>query len=376
MAEMYPSFGALGMAEPVKVGEQCLSDTSLSTADLTPVGSFGSGSSLGCFDPAMYEYHEGQVAVVPRGFEDRSDMPTLAPPPGLEQQAPKVEAGLLDAGELASAYDEPLLRQTSEDSVSWLRQMQLHQMQMHMEAAAAAQAAVYLQAQAQMRAAGMPYWPHQAAMASHWHQVPEPAQKRKGSPKQAAAEQMAHETQAKLEPKVPLPPPPPLDSSAILRPPPETAPAGEGLSPGLHCDTLDSGAFRVRWAVESRKFKSNDKSIVSAPFEVPALAPATFKLVVAAKQVSESRRGNSFRKAKGGACVQLKCQTEPEGSQADMTFRIDVSGQGIKEALDCRHDFRLSPLCTCLESFNFSPLVATETPCMLVISLEFLPGSK
>lgn len=95
----------------------------------------------------------------------------------------------------------------------------------------------------------------------------------------------------------------------------------------------ERGLFQVDWTVDARKFRGNDRQVVSPPFEMPLVASSssedglvTFKLMLCALAQGERHTGLSFKKSAGKGMVLLKCEGDVQESVADVEFRISIGG--------------------------------------------------
>jgi len=89
----------------------------------------------------------------------------------------------------------------------------------------------------------------------------------------------------------------------------------------------------LTWTLEERRLRSSDKVAVSPQFEIGIGGrQEPFKLLVNPKHTSEARGGGGFKKAKGRAFLQLKCEadmsTAAEDAGYEVLFRIIVSKLG------------------------------------------------
>merc|ERR1719277_664591 len=96
-----------------------------------------------------------------------------------------------------------------------------------------------------------------------------------------------------------------FDGSSGERPQPQT----------VSCIQEADGSFRVKWTVDARKLKGNDKTVVSPPFEMSSKAIGTFKMMIN-PTASKLKGGATFRNSNGRGSVQLKCDTASESKLA------------------------------------------------------------
>merc|ERR1712216_187434 len=80
---------------------------------------------------------------------------------------------------------------------------------------------------------------------------------------------------------------------------------------GIDCMVMQ-GINHVSWQVDARKLDSQDKQAVSPQFVIalPVLGPQPFKIALYPKVTNDSKRGASFKKAKGKGKVVLKCEAQ------------------------------------------------------------------
>lgn len=81
-----------------------------------------------------------------------------------------------------------------------------------------------------------------------------------------------------------------------------------------------TGSSFVYWTVDAKKLRSNDRLTVSPLFKLcdghTNAPPLPFKMTVTPKVVSDGKGGASFRKAKGKASIQLKCEAPREDMES------------------------------------------------------------
>jgi len=94
----------------------------------------------------------------------------------------------------------------------------------------------------------------------------------------------------------------------------------------FHPQSLSQGRSRVTgssfvyWTVDAKKLRSNDRLTVSPLFKLRDghvnAPPLPFKMTVTPKVVSDGKGGASFRKAKGMASIQVKCEAPREDMES------------------------------------------------------------
>lgn len=143
------------------------------------------------------------------------------------------------------------------------------------------------------------------------------------------------------------------------------------ISPG-------TGIYRIRWTVDARKLKRNEKTDVSPAFEL-CWADKPFTMSISPTATSEGKGGNSFKNSKGRGSVRLRCaDVLEEGLDCVMTLRISISsGRSEDERQEgprgpVIHDF--AERCVCelprgQDEWDFSEVV-DEASQTFVICLE------
>jgi hypothetical protein len=111
-----------------------------------------------------------------------------------------------------------------------------------------------------------------------------------------------------------------------------------------------TGTTHVRWTVDARKLRGNDKHAVSPHFDIhfgshlPSVVP--FKMMIGPNSTDAGKGGACFKKACGKGFVQLKCESMSEAA-LDVAFRFAI-GNGKKKLPACRfveHNFSASAIC-------------------------------
>lgn len=93
-----------------------------------------------------------------------------------------------------------------------------------------------------------------------------------------------------------------------------------------------TGAVSIFWTVDGRKLRSNDRLTVSPLFKLSdgllnaPLLP--FKMIISPKIASDCQGGASFRKAKGRAIIQLKCEAPREEQESNPISFFLSAGSG------------------------------------------------
>lgn len=133
---------------------------------------------------------------------------------------------------------------------------------------------------------------------------------------------------------MPEPPPPPglLERAVTF---PLTAAAGASLEsikksslitgPAMQAlGKTSEGTMPFQWSVDARKLKTSDKVIVSPSFEWPEdeADSAKFKLMIIPKAVNDKKGGSSFKKAKGKAVVEVKCEANPPKKEVKLRLAV------------------------------------------------------
>ncbi|CAK0863151.1 unnamed protein product, partial [Prorocentrum cordatum] len=92
----------------------------------------------------------------------------------------------------------------------------------------------------------------------------------------------------------------------------------------------ERGPLEVDWVVDARKLRSNDRTAVSPPFELPLFgeAPTAFKLMLCAVSTDDGRGGISFKRSSGRGIVLLKCEGDVPERAADVSFTVSLGGPG------------------------------------------------
>jgi len=202
------------------------------------------------------------------------------------------------------------------------------------------------------------------------------------------------------EPEAPSVPPPPPPA-----PPPElegrTPSGGSGAEGGSEAEAAEgtlvqfpaevnrpsvleqlsdaSGYTLIHWAVDAKKFDSQDKQHVSPQFDVrfPGHEVQTFQLVIYPTVVNDGRRGAGFKKAKGRGRIVLKCQSsELPPSFPHASFRLSIGKGAQRQPVrgPVAHDFceqRCGGLPKRKEEWDFKSGVDTSRT--VTITMELAP---
>jgi len=141
----------------------------------------------------------------------------------------------------------------------------------------------------------------------------------------------------------------------------------------MELDKTPDGTTPHQWTVDARKLKTSDKIIVSPSFERPrdGASAAKFKLMILPKSVDEKRGGSSFRKAKGRAMVQVKCEANPP--EKKVKLRLSVTDKDNTKQLrpwcgPLVHNFSEANICIISELWDLP--FGTDEPTFLVV-VEF-----
>lgn len=146
-------------------------------------------------------------------------------------------------------------------------------------------------------------------------------------------------------------------------------------------DGLGQRSF-IRWTVDARKLRGNDKQVVSPPFEIcfgPQFPKVIFKLMIYPKASNLTRGGAAFKKSNGRGYIQLKCEGDISESIAQAAFWISI-GSGDQEQPPrgpVSHNFSRGAVCglpRSEEDWDFSVVVDHESM-TFDVSLEILPQS-
>lgn len=134
------------------------------------------------------------------------------------------------------------------------------------------------------------------------------------------------------------------------------------------------GRVRIKWTVDARKLKANDKVVISPSFTIHAL-PGTFRMIIN-PSTTKFRGGTTFRNSNGRGNVQLKCETD---SQAMVRFRFLLGdgrqdGRQLPSRGDVEHNFSLGGVCGLpkqQEEWDFNRVV-DESSKTFVVCIEVL----
>lgn len=127
----------------------------------------------------------------------------------------------------------------------------------------------------------------------------------------------------------------PLD---LVEPEKQWVPLGE-VPPLLQPQTLHrcwnrvTGVTRIYWTVDGKKLRGNDRSTVSPLLELydkhVEAGALPYKMIIT--PTIDGSTSSSFRKAKGKATVQLKCEAPREGPESsNLTFYLSA-GSGVDD---------------------------------------------
>jgi len=89
----------------------------------------------------------------------------------------------------------------------------------------------------------------------------------------------------------------------------------------------------IRWTVDARKLRGNDKQVVSPPFAIcfgPQFPQVIFKLMIYPKASNLTRGGAAFKKSNGRGYIQLKCEGDISETLAQAAFWLSI-GRGKQE---------------------------------------------
>lgn len=139
-----------------------------------------------------------------------------------------------------------------------------------------------------------------------------------------------------------------------------------------------TGACSIRWTVDARKLRGNDRSAVSPPFELRDPGSRScwpFKMVINPKITNSGRSGASFRVAKGQGMIQLKCEaSRSQLASMPLTFWLSAGSGRNFGPLQCprgpvEHDFAQSGvqgLSKDADVWDFSSLVDETTQTFII----------
>lgn len=143
-------------------------------------------------------------------------------------------------------------------------------------------------------------------------------------------------------------------------------------------EALDGKVYRTQWTVDARKLKVKDKVAVSPSFELGAMVPGTFRMMLYPTAVSERKGGASFKKAKGKGSVHVKCES-PLGEVYDKAVTLtilvcnaqeDASLQEETARGPVKHNFAESGICSLpkdQEEWDFGKATDEDTQNFVVI---------
>jgi len=103
----------------------------------------------------------------------------------------------------------------------------------------------------------------------------------------------------------------------------------------VHVQNGSLGSCQVHWAVNSQKFSSRDKQVVSPEFGVtlPGHEECRYKIVIYATATNDQKYGASFSKAKGRGRISLCCKSDLDTDAPGIAFSIAVgSGHRLQAA--------------------------------------------
>lgn len=133
------------------------------------------------------------------------------------------------------------------------------------------------------------------------------------------------------------------------------------------------GSLRVKWTVDARKLRANEKAVISPPFEISTVECGVFRLILSPAP-SRFRGGATFKNSCGKGSVQLKCETD---ANSQFSFRILIGdGRGRYEAArgPVHHNFAVGVvggLPRHQQEWDFNRAVDTSTR-TFVVCLEVL----
>eukprot|EP00930_Biecheleria_cincta_P095433 TRINITY_DN87394_c0_g1_i1.p1 TRINITY_DN87394_c0_g1~~TRINITY_DN87394_c0_g1_i1.p1 ORF type:complete len:436 (-),score=66.85 TRINITY_DN87394_c0_g1_i1:22-1329(-) len=154
-----------------------------------------------------------------------------------------------------------------------------------------------------------------------------------------------HPDPAFEKPAVDKPPATPVDKPPVLQ----------------RHQSVSTQLFRFRWNIEEGQLKKSDREKVSPPLEMDVGGvKCSFKLIVKPKEISESRGGRSFKKAKGKGTIDVICTDQPDDG-INMKFVVAVGKSGSSSFTDqstaIDHDFSSRHICSVPKEFDFQAAV-------------------
>jgi len=159
-------------------------------------------------------------------------------------------------------------------------------------------------------------------------------------------------------------------SKSIATSTPSDNPNARAQPQTVTCEEAD-GVLLVKWTVDARKLKGNDKTVVSPPFEVLSKAKGTFKMMINPTP-SKLKGGATFRNSNGKGSVQLKCDT---ASESALIIRFSIGERGEEPPRGpLEHNFALNGVCRLSKEeseWDFTKVV-DETAKTFVVCLELL----
>lgn len=106
----------------------------------------------------------------------------------------------------------------------------------------------------------------------------------------------------------------------------------------LRVESQGTPGWHVSWPVAVQRLHSNDKQIVSPPFEV---AGAVFRLMLKPKEIGKGKGKSGFRHARGQGHVELKCEVGSDVTLADLCFSVSING---RRSMSVTHNFARTPV--------------------------------
>eukprot|EP00445_Apocalathium_hangoei_P036110 CAMPEP_0203939324 /NCGR_PEP_ID=MMETSP0359-20131031/76141_1 /ASSEMBLY_ACC=CAM_ASM_000338 /TAXON_ID=268821 /ORGANISM="Scrippsiella Hangoei, Strain SHTV-5" /LENGTH=474 /DNA_ID=CAMNT_0050869631 /DNA_START=53 /DNA_END=1477 /DNA_ORIENTATION=- len=156
------------------------------------------------------------------------------------------------------------------------------------------------------------------------------------------------------------------------QPPSPSRQSGQAQPQTVTSSLEADGIYRVRWTVDARKLKGNDKTVVSPSFEIPSKASGTFKMMINPTP-TKMKGGATFRNSSGRGSVQLKCDT---ASESRLAIRFTIGDRGYEEQPrgPLEHNFALNGVCGLpkdMAEWDFTAVV-DEVSKTFVVCLELL----
>lgn len=146
-----------------------------------------------------------------------------------------------------------------------------------------------------------------------------------------------------------------------------TSPAGSPKTQTIRKFEGKDGALRIKYVVDARKLKANDKAIISPPFEISAANPGQYRVVINPSPI-KARGGPTFKNSSGMGNVQLKCENPAEGGNISFMIAINDGRPNTSKSEPARgpieHSFADGAVCglrKTQEEWDFNRVVDHST---------------